>query len=223
MTASTRALFGVAAVAATAPAYLKAYRPWQLRWGATDAEVDRALPGDDLVQAPTFNATRAITIAAPPQQVWPWLVQVGVNRAGWYSYDWLDNLGRPSARRVIPELQHLAPGDLLPMSPDGKHGITVHALEEPRWMIWGTPGYTSWVWLLDPLPDGTTRLITRVRSDPRWRPSSLMFAPLLELADFPMMRRMLLNLRARIEAAATIEPSAGDKARAVEHDHALRG
>jgi hypothetical protein len=174
--------------------------------GATDAELGRALPGDDLVDSPTFDATRAITIGASPAQVWPWLVQVGVNRAGWYSYDLLDNLGRPSARQVVPDLQHIRPGDLLPMSPDGQHGIRVHALDRPHWMIWGTPGDTSWVWVLDPLPDGSTRLITRVRSDPRWRPSSLAFAVILEFADFPMIRRMLLNLRDRIEAAADTSP-----------------
>jgi hypothetical protein len=221
MARSTRALLGVVAVAASATAYLRVYRPWQLRWGATDDEVERPLPGDDLVDAPTFNASRAITIAAVPEQVWPWLVQVGVNRAGWYSYDLLDNLGRPSARQVIAELQHSRPGDVLPMSPDGRHGILVHSLDEPRCMIWGTPGDTTWVWVLDPLPDGTTRLITRVRSDPRWRPSSLMFAPVLEIADFWMLRRMLLNLRSRIEAVP--EASAGEAARSVEPDLALRG
>ena len=103
-------------------AYLRVVRPRQLRWGATDEEVARALPGDELVAAPTFDATRAITIEARPEDIWPWLVQVGVSRAGWYSYDHLDNLGRPSARRIIPELQGLKPGDVLPMSPDGKQG-----------------------------------------------------------------------------------------------------
>jgi hypothetical protein len=209
MTRSTRALLGMAAVAATATAYLRTYRPWQLRWGATAAEASRVLPGDDLVDSPTFDATRAITIGAAPWQVWPWLVQVGIGRAGWYSYDLLDNLGRPSAPKVIPELQDIQPGDLLPMSPDGKHGIRVHALDPPHWMIWGTPGDTSWVWVLDPQPDGTTRLLTRVRSKAQRRPSSLVFAVLLELADFPMMRRMLLNLRARIEAAPPTEPAVG--------------
>jgi hypothetical protein len=79
--------------------------------------VSRRLPGDELVDRPTFNATRAISIAAPPQVVWPWLVQVGTTRAGWYSYDLLDNLGHPSARRILPEYQGLAAGDVVPMSP----------------------------------------------------------------------------------------------------------
>src|SRR5450759_3607240 len=105
--------------------YARFVRPWQLTWGATPDEVSRPLPGDELVTRPTFNATRAITIAATPQEIWPWLVQVGVTRAGWYSYDILDNRGRSSARRIIPELQNLAPGDVVPMSPNGKQGIPV--------------------------------------------------------------------------------------------------
>ncbi|HET7399854.1 MAG TPA: hypothetical protein VFJ94_15155 [Intrasporangium sp.] len=125
--------------AAAAACYARYLRPWQLTWGATPHEVSRVMPGDDLVAHPTLNATRAITIAAPPEDIWPWLVQVGVNRAGWYSYDVLDNLGRPSARHIIPELQHLVPGDLLPMSPDGKHGLRVHSIDPPRSMVWGTP------------------------------------------------------------------------------------
>ena len=85
-----------------------------------------------MVPRPTFNATRAISIAAPPAEIWPWLVQVGLTRAGWYSYDLLDNLGRRSARRIIPELQHLTVGDVIPMSPDGKQGMTVHSLDLPH-------------------------------------------------------------------------------------------
>jgi hypothetical protein len=185
---------------AVAVAYMRMLRPWQLRWGATDEEVARELPGDYLVARPTFDATRAITIRARPDEVWPWLVQVGVNRAGWYSYDLLDNLGRPSAREVISELQDVKPGDLLPMSPDGRHGIRVHSLDPPRWMIWGKPGETTWVWSLEPLADGSTRLITRVRSRYRWLTPSMAFSLVLEFADIWMMRRMLLNLRERIEA-----------------------
>jgi hypothetical protein len=182
-------------------AYMRLLRPWQLRWGATNEECERLLPGDDLVQAPTLDATRAMTIRAQPSDIWPWLAQVGVNRAGWYSYDWLDNLGRPSAREIIAELQDIEVGDLIPMSPDGTQGIRVHALDLPYSMIWGTPGDTSWAWVLDPQPDGTTRLISRVRSRYRWLSPSIAFSMLLEFADIWMMRRMLLNLRERVEAA----------------------
>jgi hypothetical protein len=162
------------------------------------------MPGDDLVDRPTLNATRAITIAAPAERIFPWLVQVGVHRAGWYSYDLLDNLGRPSAQTVLPQFQHIEPGDIMPMSPDGKHGIRVHSLSPPYQMIWGTPGETSWVWLLESQPDGTTRVLTRVRSRYRWMSATIFFSLLLEFADIWMMRRMLLNLRNRIEA---LEPA----------------
>ena len=95
-------------------------RPWQLRWGATDAEVKRSMPGDDIVREPSFNATRAVTIHAPAENIYPWIVQMGVTRAGWYSYDLLDNLGRPSAENILTENQTIQVGDLIPMSPNGK-------------------------------------------------------------------------------------------------------
>jgi hypothetical protein len=189
----------MALTAVGAVGYVKIWRPWQLSWGATADEVSSCLPGDDLVPKPMFNATRAITIAASPDQIWPWLVQVGLTRAGWYSYDLLDNLGRPSAQRIIPELQQLAPGDIVPMSPDGKQGMAVHSIEAPHSMVWSTPGETSWAWQLDARPEGTTRVATRIRSRMRPNPLSVAFHLLVELADFWMIRRMLLNLRERAE------------------------
>lgn len=72
------------------------------------------------------------------EQICPWLVQIGLGRAGWYSYDWLDNLGRHSAERIIPKLQHLAVGDLIPLGPDGKQGQWVEAFEPNHWMLWET-------------------------------------------------------------------------------------
>lgn len=194
-----RSLLTLLALVATPVAYLRYARPWMLTWGATPEEVARRLPGDELVTHPTFNATRAITVGAPPAEVWPWLVQVGVTRAGWYSYDILDNLGHPSARKIIPELQGLAPGDVVPMSPDGTKGIPVHSVDAPNSMVWGTPGETTWVWQLDELPGGSTRLVTRVRSRYRWLSPSIAFSALVEFADIWMMRKMLLNLRSRAE------------------------
>ncbi len=206
---SAGAVFATAGIGgALAAVYMRVLRPWQLGWGATDEERERDLPGDELVKAPTLEATRAITIQAQPEDIWPWLAQVGVNRAGWYSYDLLDNLGRPSAREIIPQLQDIRIGDIMPMSPDGKHGIPIHALNPPYSMIWGTPDDTSWAWLLDPQPNGTTRVITRIRSRYRWLSPTILFSMLLEFADIWMIRRMLLSLQERVETTATMPTAA---------------
>src|SRR5918912_3240956 len=90
------------------------YRRSHLRWGATEQELSRTMPADEIVRAPTFNATRAVTVNAQPSDIWPWIVQMGFGRAGWYSYDLLDNLGRSSAEMVMPELQELRIGDMVP-------------------------------------------------------------------------------------------------------------
>ena len=194
----------IAAVSAVVAAllYMRRFRPWQLRWGATDAEIARSLPGDELLDAPAFNATRAITIDARPENVWSWLVQVGVKRGGWYSYDILDNLGRPSARAIVPSLQNLGVGDVLAISPDGKQGMHVVELEPPRSMIWGTPGQTTWSWVLDPLPGGGTRLVTRIRAVYRWMSPTIVFSMLIEFADIWMIRKMLMNVKDRAETLA---------------------
>jgi len=201
-------LVAAGAASAAAVAYLRLFRPWQLSWGATADEVGRSLPGDEVVPHPTFNATRAISIAARPDQIWPWLLQVGVKRAGWYSYDLLDNLARPSAREIIPELQQLAVGDVVPLSPDGKQGVHVLALDLPRSMMWGTLPDTTWLWLCEPRADGTTRLVTRIRFHYRWLSPSIAFSLLVEFADIWMIRKMLLNVRQRAEGLARTESRA---------------
>lgn len=198
-------LVAAAIVLAGSLAYFRLFRPWQLSWGATADEVSRPLPGDDVVPDPTFDASRAITIAARPDQIWPWLLQVGVKRAGWYSYDRLDNFGRRSAREIIPAFQHVAVGDVLGMSPDGLQGIHILALDLPRSIVWGTLPDTTWLWFLEPRADGTTRLITRIRKRYRWLSPSIAFSMLIEFADIWMIRKMLLNLRQRAEALARAE------------------
>ncbi len=184
--------------------YLRFVRPWQLRWGATDDEVARAMAGDEVVKHPTFNATRAVTIQARPEEIWPWLVQMGVTRAGWYSYDWLDNLGRPSAQRIIPKLQQLAVGDVIPMSPDGKMGMRVKAFEANQWMLWwDNKGAATWCWGLSPLDESHTRLMTRVRMHYHWKSPALLFDLLVEFTDIIMMRKCMLGIKQRAERASS--------------------
>jgi hypothetical protein len=193
---------GVAAAALGAASLVRMYRPWQLTWGASRAEVARTMPGDEVVPGPTFNATRAVSVLAPPEAVWPWIVQIGFGRAGWYSYDVLDNLGHRSAERLIPELQHLHVGDLVPLGPGKNSGMRVKDFEIGRWVVWWDAQLrlTSWTWQLTPMPDGTTRLVTRVRSRTTWRhPSTAVWRILTEIADFPMMRRCLLGIKRRAE------------------------
>ncbi|MGE0227505.1 MAG: hypothetical protein AB7I38_03835 [Dehalococcoidia bacterium] len=181
------------------------YRWWHLRWGARPAEVVAAMPGDDLLPRAHFVATRAITIGVPPADVWPWLLQVGVGRGGFYSYDLLDNLGRHSAESLDPNLQALNPGDWIPMSrrPSERTAFRVAGLEAPRWMLW-TKHDSTWAWQLEPSEQATTRLVTRLRCRYDWRdfPSILLTVVLMECGDFPMMRRMLLGIRQRAEGAA---------------------
>src|SRR5688572_23952859 len=106
---------GIATVVVTM--YLAFIGPWQRRWGSTDEEVGHPMPGDDLLRPGTHSTTRAITIDAPPRDVFPWLVQIGYERGGWYSYDWIDNDGRRSIDRIDPALQDLSVGDRIQMLP----------------------------------------------------------------------------------------------------------
>lgn len=196
----------VRAVGADLPLFLGAplFRHRHLRWGATAAEVAAHMPGDELVPGAQYHPTRAVTIDAPPATVWPWLVQVGCLRAGWYADDLLDNLGRPSATRIIPELQDLHVGQWVPMGPGQPTDDTafrVHSFQENEWLLWTKPDCT-WAWVLRGLPGGGTRLVTRVRPRYDWsRPFyALLGVALMELGDFAMMRRMLLGIKVRAEA-----------------------
>jgi hypothetical protein len=186
---------------ATAPLYRRRH----LRWGATDAELAAVMPGDDLIDDIAYLATRAITINAPPAAVWPWLVQVGCRRAGFYANDLLDNLGHPSAARILPEFQHLEAGQWVPMSPTPSDttAFKVAGFEANRWLLWHQP-LSTWSWTLTELPPGQTRLVTRLRIHLDWhhRAVSLLSVVLNEFGDFPMMRRMLLGIRDRAEAAS---------------------
>jgi hypothetical protein len=195
----------VRAVIADLPRFLLAplLRHWHRTWGASKGEA-RALsmPGDGLLPRARYRCTRAITIGAPPEEVWPWLVQVGCLRAGWYADDLLDDLGHPSARTIVPDLQDLHVGTLLPMAPTPSEttAFVVASFDAPRWMLWRTPTST-WSWRLVRLQGNRTRLVSRLHTSYAGRPPARALALLLmEFGDFAMMRRMLRGIRERAEA-----------------------
>jgi hypothetical protein len=106
---------------------------------ATRAERARRLPGDEIVPAPFFSATHAITIEAPPDKVWPWLAQMGAGRAGWYSWDAIDNGGQRSAAHVVADLQAIAPGDVMPGAPGADDAFVVEVADPGRDLILTAP------------------------------------------------------------------------------------
>jgi hypothetical protein len=183
------------AKAAGLAGYLVFVRPRLLRWGATAGEVARALPGDDIVPRPHLRATRAITIDAPPEAVWPWLVQMGAPpRAGWYGYELVE--GRPSTDHIIPELQKLQVGDVLPTGPDGA-GYTVERIEPERVLLLTVRGFyvtLSWAMVLFDL-GGRTRMLFRLRV--RCRPGLLgtVYFLATESGDFLTTRKQMTTIK----------------------------
>jgi hypothetical protein len=185
-------------------------RPWHMRWGATDAEVAGPMPGDDVVPRAQFNATRSVTIDAPPASVWPWIAQLGYGRAGFYTYDQVDNAGQPSADRIIDAYQDLKVGDEIPMWHES-HGLAiayeVDSFEVPSWMLWvhrphaGEEPDSTWSWRLTEVPRGGTRLVTRMKQVYRWETPQLALFDLvlMEFGDFAMERRMLKGIKVRAE------------------------
>jgi hypothetical protein len=194
----------VRAVIADLPRFTAAplCRRWHRHWGATASERTAPMPGDRLLPRAQYRCTRAITIRADPAAVWPWLVQAGCLRAGFYSDDLLDNLARPSAERILPQFQRLRAGQWVPMTPvpTPETAFRVAAFETGRWLLWTKPDST-WSWVLTVDGHGGTRLVTRVRARYEWsRPAYAVVSVLLmEFGDFAMMRRMLLGIRRRAE------------------------
>jgi hypothetical protein len=185
-------------------------RPYQLRWGATDEEVSRPMPGDEINPDPSFLATRAITIAGTPEQIWPWLLQMGYGRAGFYAYDIFENMGSPrgiqSANSIIPELQQFRVGDEMPISPAG--GLVFYAIEPNHYLIWkGDGAYGGFLWALYPMDADHTRLISRARLSYSWnKPGQLFFDLFTEFSDHLAVRKILQGVKSRVEG--TIEPVA---------------
>ncbi|MGB7820378.1 MAG: SRPBCC family protein [Ornithinibacter sp.] len=204
----------VLGVTLTAPLGRRRYN----RWGATDAEVADPMPGDELVTHPMIGYTRAISIGATPEHVWPWLVQMGQGRGGLYSFDGLENLvgcDIHSADRVLAEFQDLGVGDLIRLGPPGYPCFRVHHVESCASLVLvgadprpphpaappdSTAGTATWQWQLRRTPDARgTRLITRQRLTypPKTGPSVMWH--LVEPVGFVMERQMLRTLKERVE------------------------
>jgi hypothetical protein len=173
------------------------YRPWALTWGATAEEVNRSMPGDCIAGDSYFKATRAVTIRASPNEIWPWLVQMGYGKAGFYSYDWLDNDGIPSAERILPEYQNLEVGDLMPLSAHSRMEAKVLKPAETLLLV-GVKNTWTWTWGLYREDSEHTRLVARLHADPKGIFSRIM----VDLFEIVMMRKCLLGIKRRAEALA---------------------
>jgi hypothetical protein len=181
-------------------------RPGQLTWGATDADLSRVMPGDEIPVNATFYATRAVTIAGTPQEIWPWLVQWGYGRAGFYGYDVLENIGSPSglrsADRIIPELQSRAVGDRVLMN--DLAWFTVQAIRPNQNMVLtGTvypPTPTSvMTWALYPIDASHTRLVNRFRFQHAAPFPLVALNALTEFGDHVALKKILLGIKGRVE------------------------
>lgn len=209
--------------------YLAWRQPW-LRLGASSEEARKPLPGDEVVNRVRMQATRATTINAPVDAVWPWLVQMGHGRAGWYSIDRWDNAGEPSAQHLIPELQHLEVGQAI-SDATGPFSFTVARVDPPRVLVFratihpitGRPldpaeidpdatGYAhafldfTWGFVLEPREVGRTRLLIRVRYDHQRSPWVRAMVHGYELVDTLFTRRMLDGIKSRCEAGPATLP-----------------
>jgi hypothetical protein len=179
-------------------------------------EKRRPLPGDRLLPNAKGRWTHAITIQAPPSAIWPWLVQVGCRRGGWYSYDSLDNGGLASADRIRPELQQIEVGDLMAWTPRTSDGFFVAEIEPERALVLtGDAGLyrVAWAFVLEPIDASSTRLLVRASGEydrpAVWLLLQFVWRPL----HFAMERKQLLNLRRRSESAAPIcDPPPPDQA-----------
>ncbi len=182
-------------------AYVRWIRPRQMHWGATPEEAARTLPYDELVPNPTWSSTRAVTVEATPEQIWPWLVQMGWGRAGWYGYDWVDNGGKPSSWEIMPEYQHLEIGTKFAMSP--WTSMVCRDFEEPHWMLQRMGNIGSFLWYLEPIDERHTRLMIRMRDKYRWlNPLILPMQLAVDVGDIFFQWKCLQGVKARAERMA---------------------
>jgi hypothetical protein len=208
---TTKRLHKLVAVLTLAVVYWFPVRRWFRRWGTTPEELACMMPGDALIPNPTEMSMQAVTVNAPPEDIWPWLVQLGYQRGGLYSYDWLDRLfgflDRPSATRILPEFQQLAVGDKIPWGHNTE--LTVGVLEPLRGLALSYEAHAfKWVWQfgLYPLDDQRTRLVTRGTEQV---PNKLVWwlgMRMMEPASFIMTRRFLLGVKERAEALRSSVP-----------------
>lgn len=193
------------ASAAALAAYHWGLRPWYEHWGTTPEEAAARLPGDELVPTPIFNRTKAISIHAPVEKVWPWLLQLGQNKAGLYSYEFIENrlLGCDihNSDRIVPEWQATQVGDEVRLFPPEKQGpppYIVAAIEPNRALVLGHKDvngewFDTWQFVLTPIDTDRTRLIHRVRG------GSMGVWDILQFGYFVMERAMVLGIKERAE------------------------
>jgi hypothetical protein len=182
-------------------AYVALFAPWTRRWGTTPAEREQRLPGDESVANPGLRMTRAVTIDAAPQQVWPWLAQIGQDRGGFYSYTWLENLAgchMHNARTVHAEWQRRAVGETVLLHPAA--GLSLTRFEPDRCFALG-----GWYLVLEPLEGNRTRLLARSRI-PKGVATAA-YAVFIELPHFIMERRMLRGIKERAERSTLAVPA----------------
>ena len=192
-------------------------RRWMGRWGTTPSDLSRVMAGDGLISDPTYSGTMAVIVNARPGDIWPWLVQMGYQRGGLYSYDWLDRLfgflDRPSATCILPEFQHLAVGDEIPLGRGPGWPVAVMEARRALVLDMRNMGGIDWVWQfgLYPIDEKRTRFVSRsrVRSRTVW---AWLLTSAIEPAGFIMTRRMLLGLKQRAEALAAASGDASVRA-----------
>jgi hypothetical protein len=197
-------------------------RRWMNRWGATSSDLARVMAGDELLVNPTYSGTTAVTINASPEHIWPWLVQIGYQRGGLYSYDWLDRLfgylDRPSATRILPDFQHLAVGERIPLGRGPSWPVAVAEANRALVLDMRNSGGFDWVWQfgLYRVDENRTRLVSRSRVRTKTA-SARLGTYAIEPAGFLMTRRMLLGLKQRAEAlrAAQTREARGNQRPAV--------